>query len=93
MQLGMYDLASWVTTGKLPAAWYIQHDKLCGWLRQVLDAGVGHLMATHDAEVLQPNQLAEVLPDCSVIHCHPAEILILVKLSLLKTSHRTSWQT
>jgi len=44
-------------------------------------------MAAHDAEVLQPYQFAEVLPHCSVVDCHPAGILILVKLSLLKTTH------
>ncbi len=44
-------------------------------------------MAAHDAEVLQPDQLAEVLPHCSVIDCHPAGMLNLVNLSLLKTTH------
>jgi len=92
MQLGMYDLASWIKTEKLPAAWYIQHDQLCGRLRQVLDASVWHLMTAHDAEVLQPNQVADVLPHRSVIDCDPAGLLILVKLSLLETTHGTSWQ-
>ncbi len=44
-------------------------------------------MATHDAQVLQPNQLADVLPHRSVIDCHPADTLHLVKLSLLKTTY------
>ena len=39
-------------------------------------------MATHDTEVLQPDQVAEVLPNCSVIDCHPADILHLVILPL-----------
>lgn len=39
-------------------------------------------MTAHDAEVLQPNQLADVLPHRSVIDCDPAGLLILVKLSL-----------
>lgn len=47
-------------------------------------------MTAHDAEVLQPNQLADVLPHRSVIDCDPAGLLILVKLSLLETTHGTS---